>query len=445
MAWYNASWDHRIKVTVDKDLLGGENQTDFPVKVDLDDMPDAFFTGAKADGSDIVVTKTDGTTKVNRDLIAIDTSAKTGHLKFLADTLSASTDTDFYIYYGNSAGAETNSTSTYPSIVKSYFPYDADVTDRSQVGNNGTATSITYSALGAVFNGSSSKVAAGTTLMNGPPTSGTVYGWIKPTGNGAGGAEEFQKPPVIAIDGIYHGLLWNPSTSALRVYWYTGAPNYYNFTTSISVNTLYHVAVTWSSTDNNTKVYVNGALDGTSGANIGWHKTSAHSGQAFQQGNFSTWYFQGSLKSWMFMEGARKADSWITAVYNNENSSSTFYAVGAEESNNTVPATPTISTPTNGATNQSRTPTLTASAFSDTDVGQTHAGSQWEVYTDAGFSSKVWDSGDTSTNLTSCVVNSTNGTFSGALEGRTTLASNTTYYWRVRYKDSAGGWSAYGS
>lgn len=114
-------------------------------------------------------------------------------------------------------------------------------------------------------------------------------------------------------------------------------------------------------------------------------------------------------------------------------------------SGNTVPNAPTISSPSNGATSVSRNPTLSASAFSDPDAGNTHAGSQWEIYTDAGFTTKVWDSGDTATNLTSVVVNTTNGTFSGALNGKTRLASNTTYYWRVRYKDNNGDWSSYGS
>jgi hypothetical protein len=108
-----------------------------------------------------------------------------------------------------------------------------------------------------------------------------------------------------------------------------------------------------------------------------------------------------------------------------------------------VPSTPTNTTPANAATNQSRNPTLIGSTFSDPDTGDTHANSQWQLATDSGFSSLVWDSSTTATNLTSIVVNSSNGTFSGSLSGKTTLNSSTQYYFRVRHQDNNGGWSNY--
>jgi len=67
--------------------------------------------------------------------------------------------------------------------------------------------------------------------------------------------------------------------------------------------------------------------------------------------------------------------------------------LGNETANNAAPNTPTNSTPMDTATGVSRNPTLTASAFSDSDVGDTHAASQWQIFSDAGLTSKVWDSG----------------------------------------------------
>jgi hypothetical protein len=98
---------------------------------------------------------------------------------------------------------------------------------------------------------------------------------------------------------------------------------------------------------------------------------------------------------------------------------------------NQPPATPTNTSPANGVIiNSTLTPTLSASAFSDTD-GDAHAASQWQITTISGnYISPVWDSGSSAPAATSAVVG-------------TTLSNNTTYYWHVRYKDSFGFFSAY--
>lgn len=114
----------------------------------------------------------------------------------------------------------------------------------------------------------------------------------------------------------------------------------------------------------------------------------------------------------------------------------------------TVPSTPTITAPTNGATNQSRTPTMTSSAYSAN--GQSHTTSDWQMSDDNTFSNS--DCSDTnivycsldSSNKTSLVVNASNGTFQNALSGKTQLAPNTTYYVRIRHTNAAGdsSWSS---
>lgn len=92
---------------------------------------------------------------------------------------------------------------------------------------------------------------------------------------------------------------------------------------------------------------------------------------------------------------------------------------------NQPPATPTISA---GSLTSSGA-TLTGSAFSDPDVGDTHAASQWQVTTsaDTGYAAPVISTGDDATNKTSLAV--------------TGLSASTAYIARVRYKDSAGNYS----
>ncbi|MDA8084561.1 MAG: CxxxxCH/CxxCH domain-containing protein [Nitrospiraceae bacterium] len=99
---------------------------------------------------------------------------------------------------------------------------------------------------------------------------------------------------------------------------------------------------------------------------------------------------------------------------------------------NNPPNTPVNASPDAGATGVALSPTLIASAFSDVDAGDIHLASQWRVSTASGASfdaSVVYDSGVT-----------------GAGNSHTVSATanfGTTYYWKVRYQDSQGDWSAY--
>lgn len=112
MAWYNASWGYRVKVTVlaakvDADL------TAYPVYVDLNDLPAGFHTHCnQTDARDIRVTLADGTTEVPREVVFYDAATDTGELHFKAD-VGSDTDTDFYIYYDNGAATEPDVTNAY--------------------------------------------------------------------------------------------------------------------------------------------------------------------------------------------------------------------------------------------------------------------------------------------------------------------------------------------
>jgi hypothetical protein len=102
-------------------------------------------------------------------------------------------------------------------------------------------------------------------------------------------------------------------------------------------------------------------------------------------------------------------------------------AAYAATSANAAPSAPTLTAGTPAQTSV----TLTSSAFSDTDVGDTHAASQWQVTAtvDTGFASPVVSTGDDGTNKTSYAA--------------TGLTASTAYRARVRHKDSAGNYSAW--
>jgi hypothetical protein len=112
MAWYNPSWPYRVKITalatkVDADLA------DYPVYVDLHDLPAGFHANVnQTDARDIRVTTSNGTTEVPREVVFYIAASDTGELHFKGD-VDGDTDTDFYIYYGNSGASEPAADATY--------------------------------------------------------------------------------------------------------------------------------------------------------------------------------------------------------------------------------------------------------------------------------------------------------------------------------------------
>ncbi|MDM7998763.1 MAG: hypothetical protein QUS33_01865 [Dehalococcoidia bacterium] len=98
---------------------------------------------------------------------------------------------------------------------------------------------------------------------------------------------------------------------------------------------------------------------------------------------------------------------------------------------NRPPDQPAAVSPASGATDIGPSVILESSAFSDPDVGDMHAASQWQVTTNAGdYGNPIFDNAhETGSSLTSIVVTACS------------LSPGTTYYWRVRYRDNHGAWS----
>jgi len=115
MAWYNANWDYRVKITIDNTQVGA-TLTNFPVYVDLSELPAGFHTNVnQTDARDIRVTRSDGETECAREVVSYTSATDIGELHFLANSISSSADTDFYIYYGNSSATEPAVDATYGS------------------------------------------------------------------------------------------------------------------------------------------------------------------------------------------------------------------------------------------------------------------------------------------------------------------------------------------
>lgn len=94
--------------------------------------------------------------------------------------------------------------------------------------------------------------------------------------------------------------------------------------------------------------------------------------------------------------------------------------------------TPNNDSPADGGIVTSLTPVLSATSFSDEQVGHTALNAEWQINTGDSFSSPLYDSG--------VVAYSSSHAVPSAV-----LSDRTSYFWRVRYQDSSEQWSSFSS
>ncbi|MCK5017617.1 MAG: hypothetical protein KAS32_11175, partial [Candidatus Peribacteraceae bacterium] len=139
--WFSSSWTYRKKIEIDSSKVTA-TQSSFPVYVDLSDMGSNFFDNAKADGCDIRIVESDDTTETAFELVSYATTTSTGELHFMADSLSSSATTTFYMYYGNSGASCYAVDATYGSQ-NVWSDYDAVYHLTSLVDSTGNGINLT--------------------------------------------------------------------------------------------------------------------------------------------------------------------------------------------------------------------------------------------------------------------------------------------------------------
>lgn len=95
-----------------------------------------------------------------------------------------------------------------------------------------------------------------------------------------------------------------------------------------------------------------------------------------------------------------------------------------------VIVTPSNTSPADGGTVTTLTPTLSVSSFSDPQTGHTAESAQWLISSSESFSSTLYDSGEVAYSNSHAVPSAT-------------LSDKSVYYWKVRYKDSSDEWTSY--
>ena len=338
-SWSNG-YAFRRAITIDHTKVPNTDQANFPVLIS-GTYP--YLAGTSSGG--------DVTSSSGYDIIFASDSAGTSLLPFEREsysgstgavnywvkvpTLSHTTDTVIYMFYGN--GSITTDPSSKTAVWDTnykgvwHLPNGTSLSaiDSTSNANNGTPYGNVSAAAGKIDGASSSPGGTGngisTTNSITPDTSPFTYSfWVNSV---AGGSTIWR-----GQDGFGNG--WSAGVSVGSNFTFSivnSAPTQINLTsnTTVVANTWYHVVAVWAP-GSGMKLYVNGALD-ASNTNSSTTLRSSTKGLQFLISNGGS-SFNGVLDEVEVSNAARAAD-WIAAEYNNQNSPATFYSVAAADVN----------------------------------------------------------------------------------------------------------------
>jgi hypothetical protein len=355
--WFDNDWNYRQKITVESsEVAGSGSHSNFPVYVDLSDMSSGFFTNVKSDGCDIRVVESDEETETPFELVDIDTSGGTGELHFLADSLSTSADTEFYIYYGNSGASCYAEDATYGAEnvwsdydIVYHFTESAgsseDAVDRTGNGWDASPTNVsdttgTYMGDAWSFNGSNAIASISSSYRFGATHTISLYGKAGASnssfftygyGNIQGNKFFVLANAVSGTAGYFRHTINGYSASYQDHIYYGGT---YGFPTDDSYAKLSIIVA-----ENDQRVYVDGnesssATDANTLDDITTINFVVLGARSY---NSTITYGDVDISEFRIANVARSAD-WEVAEYNNQSDVGTFLTIGTEESNGAPPA-----------------------------------------------------------------------------------------------------------
>lgn len=319
-AWFNNSWNYKVKVEVNPNKVGTTTAiTSFPVYVDLAGMPSTFWTNASSTGADIRVVESDDTTETAFEIVSFATTTQRGELHFMADALATTSTSTFYIYYGNVTATAYTATDTYGrnNVWSDYI--------RVYHGNNTTDSSGNATAtLNAFTSATTSQNKVGyysfytstedTTrpIDAGSVTGRSIQGWVRPTGSNA------------------NNYVFDIRTGLANGYLMLNSLTFFEFGAGLTYvyknDTLATTGVsTWA--DNNTYMYTARTASTWTDANVTFNFRYTSVGAT------------DTLKGWQDEIRITKtidfSTSTILTTYNNQSSTSTFLWIGPEEARST--------------------------------------------------------------------------------------------------------------
>lgn len=314
-----SGYKYRKKLTVDNTRVSGAGTlTNFPVLISFTDPDIATISNGgrttSVNGYDIAFTHSDGSTQLDHELESY--NASTGQILAWVrfPSLSGSSDTDFFIYFGNSSQTtDQSSTTTWDNSYQAVLHMDA-LTDATSNGNNGSnnGTSSTGGKIGNARDFTASNddfisIADDATLdITGTIT---ISAWIN--------IDNYNTTPDLVTKGDYNESYgtWLRGDNTFR-FADDGTTRVTSSSTLADGATGY---ITFTNTGSETAVYINGA-----------NKTTG-SGANFSNNNDPLYISTSAypLDGWVDevrISNVARSDDWILTEYNNQDNPGTFYS-----------------------------------------------------------------------------------------------------------------------
>jgi RHS repeat-associated protein len=367
----SSGYAYQRAIVIDHTKIPNTDQADFPFLFNTTD-PTAFATigngghVASPSGNDIIFsTDPAGVTKLDHELEQYDPVKGQVIAWVRIPTLSHTTDTVLYVFYGNASitTSQQNPTGVWDSSNTAVYHLanfgTSLAADSTANGNNATPTSLA-AATGQIdsatdgaagFNGVSSYLQIPTADFASYPTSGSTT-----TGFSASFGVWFKTASAGVIlgqtDGTQPGgnpVGWQPglyvdTAGLLRasIFSHGGASNQIVTSTAYNDNNWHFAVDTY--TNGTEELYVDGQLAGSQQVSqVGYNLAYGYfigTGETanWPAANGSWLYFNGALDEVSVSNSARSGD-WVQAEYSNQSSPSTFYSVYPENAQEVIPST----------------------------------------------------------------------------------------------------------
>ena len=339
-SWANG-YAHRRVITIDHTKVPNTDQANFPVLISktFSDLATTANGGSvsNANGYDIIFTSdAAGSSPLAYERETY--NATTGGVIDWVNvpTLSHTTDTVIYIFYGNSSVTtdQSNKSSVWDSNFRGVWHLSNGTTlstnDSTSNGSNGTnygATATTGQIDGgANFNGSNEYIDVGS--LGSFPTQGTIEFWMQPASRSS-----YPNALTTNYNGGNNGIRFEEDSSGdFGVCIGNGSFNGYGLVSaSLQADAWYHIVLTWNTTSSTATGYVSGAQAFTTGSNTLWPSTIAN--LAIGSGYSTSRMWNGVLDEVRLSTSVRSPD-WIATEYNNQSNPSLFTRFGAADAAN---------------------------------------------------------------------------------------------------------------